>query len=158
MGLDNLVKVGEGVDGGGTDRWIGRNAIGLVALRTWQLVWRRCVLLTIVVALALGVVLAVLLGAARSVTAMDRLREQTRASDVLLVGGDIAVCSTRWRWSGVLQAGASRQLFVKPKGSELVPTYNLLSVAPYPMPGGAPWTCPSSSKVGPPTNRGSTRW
>ena len=144
MGLDDLVKVDGGMDDEATDRRTARGAIGLMALRTWQLLWRRCVLLAIVVALALGVVLAVLLGAARSVTAMDRLREETRASDVLLGGGEqvSGLLDTVAVAPGVREAGASRELFVKPKGSELFPDYNLLSFAPYPLPGGGPVDVP----------------
>jgi predicted lysophospholipase L1 biosynthesis ABC-type transport system permease subunit len=102
------------------------------------------VLLAIVVAVALGVVLAVLLGAARSVTAMDRLREETRASDVVLGGGDQvgSLLETVSAAPGVLAAGAGRELFVRPQGSELFPGYNLRSFAPYPLPGGVPVDVP----------------
>ena len=101
-------------------------------------------LLAIVIALPLGVVLAVLLGAARSVTAMDRLRAETVASDLLLGGGDqVGILLEKVASAeGVLAAGAGRELFVKPKGSELVPDYNLRSFAPYPLPGGVPVDVP----------------
>ena len=141
MGLDDFVRDSGGGNDGGTDRLTGRSAVGLVALRTWQRTWRQCVLLAMVVALALAVVLAVLLGAARSMTAMDRLREETRASDLAFgdgEGDDLGGLLERVAAApGVLKAGAGRVLFVVPKGSGLFPDYNLFSFAPYPLPGGA---------------------
>lgn len=147
MGLDDSVRVDGGGNNRGTDRANGRGAIGLVALRTWQHTWRQCVLLAMVVALALAVVLAVLLGAARSLTAMDRLREETRASDLVLSsdlvlgdgdGDGISGLLERVAAApGVLEAGAFRELFVLPKRSGLIADYNLRSFAPYPSPGGA---------------------
>ncbi len=116
----------------------------MIALRTWQRTWRQCMLLAIVIALALGVVLAVLLGAARSETALDRLRAETVASDLLLGGGDQVgtLLDKVVSAEGVIAAGAGRELFVKPKGSELFPGYNLQSFAPYPLPGGVPVDVP----------------
>ncbi len=142
MSLDDLVKANGAVDD--ADRSIGRGGLGMVALRTWQHNWRQCVLVAFVVALALGVVLAVLVGASRSVTAMERLREQTRASDVVLGGGEEvgglleAVASE----PGVIEAGAGRELFVRPKGSGLFPGYNIRSFAPDALPGGVPVDVP----------------
>lgn len=138
MSLDDLVKADGSDDTVRHDRAARRGAIGLVAIRTWQRSWRQSALLTIVVALSLGVVLAVLLGAARSVTAMDRLRQETKASDVILGGGDQAasLLTTVAAAPGVVAASAGRELFVKPKGAELFPDYNLFSFAPYPLPGG----------------------
>lgn len=141
MGFDDLVTVNGGVDGRRTHRSSGRGAISLVGLRIRQRIWRQCVLLLVAVALTLGVVRAVLLGAARSVTTMDRLREETPSSDLLWAAATRSeVSSTRWRRSGGarrVRSGGGRELFAKPKESQLVTGYNLGSFAPYPFPGGA---------------------
>ena len=84
MAFDGGVRGEEMVDAPST----GRGAVALVARRTWQSGWRQHVLLAAMVSLTVAVVLAVLLGAERSATAMDRLRDETRASDVLLGDGD----------------------------------------------------------------------
>lgn len=118
----------------------GRGAIALVARRRWQSGWRQHLLLAAAVSMTVGIVLAVLLGANRSAAAMDRLRSATHASDVLLGSGDAevgdllaSVSAAPW----ALESGAIRELFVRPKGSDLFPDYNLLSLAQEPTVGGA---------------------
>ena len=143
----------------GTDRSFGRGAIGMIALRTWQRTWRQCMLLAIVIALALGVVLAVLLGAARSETALDRLRAETVASDLLLGGGDQVgtLLDKVVSAEGVIAAGVVRQPSSSPRGrsSSLATTSSRLLRTR--CRAGCQWTCLSSSRVVPLTKRWSTR-
>jgi len=88
-------------------------------------------------ALVIGVVLAVVSGAEQTSTAMDRLRAQTNASDVVFgVDGDPgALLNVLAAAPGVLETEVVRVLFVRPSGADdLFPSYNLLTVAPITSP------------------------
>ncbi len=112
-----------------TNSW---TAIGLVARRTWRARWPQHLLLSGVVAVSVAVVFAVLVGADRSTTAMDRLRAATHASDVALSGGEPEgqLLESVTDSTGVMRASEQRELFALPERSDLLPDFTLLSVAP----------------------------
>lgn len=116
----------------------GSSAMRLVVRRTWREGWRSQLVLAITLAVAVGVVVGVLAGAQRAESALDRLRARTHAGD-LAVGSDTeveALVAQVATARGVTAVGAVREFFVRPKGSDLFPDYNLLPLAPWPTKAG----------------------
>ena len=104
-----------------------------MARGSWRARWRQQLLLAATLALVVGVVVSVVAGAEQASTAMDRLRAQTHASDVFFsVGeGDPApFLKVAAATPGVVGATLVRDFYVRPKGSDLFPDYNLLAFAP----------------------------
>jgi len=122
-----------------------QRAITVVARASWRARWRQQLLLAAAVALVVGVVLAVVSGAEQTSTAMDRLHAQTNASDVVVYAGDQNPAALREivaETPGVIATSVVREFFVRPKGSELYPTYNLLTLASVGLPDKLPVDVP----------------
>jgi hypothetical protein len=105
----------------------------LFAKAEWRARWRAQLLSAVVVAVTVGAVLAMLLGADRSETAFDRLRATANASDatLFLPEGEDDLALERvdaLRLPGVVAASAFAEPFVRPKGTELVPDYDLYPI------------------------------
>lgn len=114
----------------------GWPVVRLLARRTWQCDWRSHAVLAGTVAVVTAVVLSVLIGAQRAESSLSRLRAATHASDLTTGwgdGDDVEDVSARVAAAeGVREVAAVRELFVRPKGSELFPDYQLLAIAPWP--------------------------
>jgi ABC-type lipoprotein release transport system permease subunit len=110
----------------------------LLARADWRVRWRSQLLLAGVLGITLAAVVATLTGAGRSETAFDRLRRQTRASDAIISDqrteqeDPAGAVTTLERIGGVEGASAYAELFVRPKGTDLFPDYNLWADAPLP--------------------------
>jgi hypothetical protein len=112
----------------------GRSDLWLFARTEWRGRWRSYLVLTVLVAATVGTVLAAVLAASRSTTAFDRLRAATHASDAAVSPPDDLSPSDRMeaalQLEGVYDARAEAELFVRPEGSDLIPNYTLLALAP----------------------------
>jgi ABC-type lipoprotein release transport system permease subunit len=109
----------------------------LLARAEWRVRWRSHLLLAGVLGVTVAAVVATLTGAARSETAFDRLRQQTQASDVVVTdqrpdGDPRSALAALERIHGIKRASAYAELFVRPKGTDLFPDYNLWADAPLP--------------------------
>lgn len=117
-----------------------QGAGSLFVRRTWRTNWRSHAGLAIIVLVTVAVVVAMLIGAERAQSALDRLRSQTHAAD-LKVGLDgvdlVPVSGELAALDGVTAVGAIRELFVRPVGTDLFPDFNLLALAPLPLTGRA---------------------
>ena len=122
--------------GRATVRTQRQGAGSVLARRIWRTNWRSHAGLAIIVMVTIAVVVAMLIGAERAQSALDRLRSQTHAADlkVGLDGVDLAPVSDELAaLDGVTAVGAIRELFVRPMGSDLFPDFNLLALAPLPL-------------------------
>jgi hypothetical protein len=99
----------------------------------WRAHGRSHVLIGLLVVVTVAATVAALVAAARSRTAFDRLREATEASDVMypIEGGDpSALVAQLRRVDGVIDGRALSELFVRPEGSDLMPTRTSTAIAP----------------------------
>ncbi|MEO5839359.1 MAG: ABC transporter permease [Acidimicrobiales bacterium] len=105
----------------------------LFAIAEWRARWRAHLVSAGIVAITVGIVVAVLLAADRSTTAFDRLRTTTNASDVTLFlpeGNDdlTAARAAALRVPGVVAATGYAEPFVRPRGTEFTPDYDLYPI------------------------------
>ena len=96
--------------------------------------WRALVLLGVLVAVAAAAVVATLQAAERSETAFTRLRSATAATDLGVFVEDAvtleeAAADVR-AVDGVIAAEAQPEMFVRPAGTDLYPSYTLIARAP----------------------------
>ena len=102
----------------------------LVARRSWRTGWRTQLVLALTTAFAVAVVLALVVGAQRTDSALARLRAESHAGDLAIGSGEgadaaAAVAAADW----VEASGVAREMFVRPVGSDLFPDYQLLALA-----------------------------
>lgn len=103
-----------------------------MARAEWRRRWRSHLVVLALSALTVATGLAALMAAGRASSALDRLREETRAGDVAVYGVEtrtITVDDVR-SVDGVVAAAAHAEAFVRPKGTELIPGFDLYSSAP----------------------------
>lgn len=106
---------------------------GLLARRTWRRTWRSHAVLLIITMASTATVMAVLIGADRAESALDRLRSASLAADLGVDAGDRPpgqVVDAVADAPGVTAAGTIRELFARPAGSDYIPDYDLLVLAP----------------------------
>src|SRR5262245_37997086 len=109
----------------------------LLARAEWRTRWRSHLLLAAVLGVTVAAVLASLTGAARSESAFDRLRRLTSASDAIITDqraqeNPASAVTALERVRGVERASPFAEVFVRPKGTDLFPDYNLWADAPLP--------------------------
>lgn len=105
----------------------------MLVRRTWRRTWRSHLLVGAITLASTATVMAVLVGAHRAESAQDRLRSATVAADLGVGAGDRSpeeVVDAVRRAPGVVAAGTVRQMFVRPQGTDYVPDYQLLALAP----------------------------
>lgn len=123
------------------------SALALLARRTWGQQWRSLLMLTLTVAATVAVVLGALIGAERADSAFTRLRAEDSSSDVLAMLDDPTkvedVVAQAGTGDGVVAVGGLQELFLRPRGSNLFPDYNLLVVAALPTKTGDPIDTPA---------------
>ncbi|HEX2699476.1 MAG TPA: ABC transporter permease [Acidimicrobiales bacterium] len=105
----------------------------LVARAEWRARWRSQVVLVVLTAATFGVGIAALTAASRSESAFNRLRAATRSGDVSFVADGASregLAGAVRAIPGVEAAGARVELFVRPKGTEYFPDYDLYASAP----------------------------
>lgn len=101
----------------------------------WRSRWRSHLVLASVVAVTVAVAIATFSGAARAQTAFHRLRAATAATDVVAYDDavredPVAAVDGVTAIDGVEAARAAGLVYVRPKGTELIPKYNLFTIAP----------------------------
>ncbi len=109
-------------------------AVVLFVRSQWRRHWRSYLVVAGVAALVTMVVLSAVAGARRSPGAFDRLRERSNAADVAVITfADVAPDAERLARiaavDGVAEVAWLQEMFVRPAGSDLFPTYDLVVLA-----------------------------
>ncbi len=117
-------------------------AVLLYARARWRNGMGASLTTAVFVALAVASGVALLTASSRSESAFAALRAATRASDAMVVldarpNASVADGQARalTRDARVTRASAETELFVRPKGSDYFPDFNLLAIAPVSPPG-----------------------
>jgi hypothetical protein len=112
----------------------GRGGGAVVLARSeWRTRGRSHLVIVVLVAVTVATSLAAFCAADRSRTTFERLREATHASDLTLLissGNPEASLKTLRETDGILGVRAMSRLLVRPESSDLVPSIDLLAIAP----------------------------